>query len=266
MTKILPQITWPWRRKISRRHRPPAAKGDTGYRKYRSCLRWEFGFTCAFCLNHETDLMLATTEGWAVMQVEHFEPKTRNASRINDYKNCFYICRLCNTARGNAPNRDSLGREMLNPCDSVWHDHFEVRDGEIRPRDEADGNAALTSERYDFGDPRKVRVRQIRQQLITDRLGFLKGALEMEDDLFDEIVAIGGGRKSLSHVKMIEMLGERRAVAYEDLLKYVAIPADPSPSCPCDHQHAQTLPVVLDEQAIDLSEFRERKHSGFHIH
>ena len=261
--KILPQITLPWRRKIVRRHRPAQAKGDTGYREYRSCLRWEFGFTCAFCLSHETDLMLAT-EGWAVMQVEHFEPKTRNVSRINDYQNCFYICRLCNTARGNASNRDAQGRKMLNPCDAVWRKHFEVSDGEIRPLDEADGDAALTSERYDFGDRRKVKLRQVRQKLISERLDFLREALEVEDDLFDGIVNGGGGAKALKHVDLIEALGKARAIAYEDLLRYLAVPVDPSPSCPCDHRHARTLPAVLDEQAIDLSQLLDT--SGRRVH
>jgi hypothetical protein len=266
--KILPDITQPWRRKIARRHRPSQAHGDTGYREYRSCLRWEFGFTCAFCLSHETDLMLST-EGWAVMQVEHFEPKTRNPSRINDYENCFYICRLCNTARSNTPNRDSQGREMINPCDAVWRDHFQVEGDEIRPRNEADINAALTSERYDFGDPRKVRLRRVRRKLITERIGFLEETRDLEESLLDAAVAGGGGPGMLKHVDTARAIGKARRNAYEELLRYAVIPPDPSLACTCDHHEAQVLPLVLDEQTIDLSEFRESpslKRSGRGVH
>lgn len=255
MTKILPEVTQPWRRKIDRCHRPPQARGETGYREYRACLRWEFGFTCAFCLSHESDLMRATTEGWAVMQVEHFEPKTRNPGRINDYENCFYICRLCNTARSNAPNRDAQGREMLNPCDAVWQDHFEIADDEIRPRKDLDQNAVLTSERYDFGDRRKVRLRRVRRELILERLGYLEDASLLMADLYDDIGA--GGPSKVKHVDMIELLDRQRMSAYKDLLQYAAVPSDPSDSplsCSCGPGHSHTLPRVLDEQMIDLSE------------
>jgi hypothetical protein len=60
MRKILPPVTQPWPQVIVRQHKPPEAK----YKTYRACLRWEFGFSCAFCLLHETDLMPCGAEGW----------------------------------------------------------------------------------------------------------------------------------------------------------------------------------------------------------
>lgn len=44
--RILPPVLTPWPAVIERRHDPPLARGRHGYRAYRSCLRWEFGFTC----------------------------------------------------------------------------------------------------------------------------------------------------------------------------------------------------------------------------
>lgn len=54
--KILPPVTLPPRQPTTRRHEPKAAFGAEGYQAYRACLRWEFGFTCSFCLMHEADL------------------------------------------------------------------------------------------------------------------------------------------------------------------------------------------------------------------
>ena len=89
---ILPAVTLPWREKFFRRHTPSPVQGGDGYREYRACLRWEFGFSCAFCLCHESDLMLAGTEGWGLMQIEHFSPKSSDPDGRNDYSNCFYLC------------------------------------------------------------------------------------------------------------------------------------------------------------------------------
>lgn len=268
MIKILPDVTLPWRRKIERRHLPPQARGDLGYREYRSCLRWEFGFSCAFCQSHETDLMLSTTEGWAVMQVEHFVPRAHEPSKVNDYTNCFYICRLCNNARRDAANRDAAGRELLNPCDAVWHDRFEIRDDEVRPRNEADGDAALTWELYDFGDRRKVRLRQVRRESVTERLGYLKETQGLEDSLLDEAIAGAGGPAFVQHVDLAQAIGKARRLAFKDLLRYAAVPSEPEPPlpCPCEQNHAPALPKVLEEQTIDVSELRVSSGSERRAH
>ncbi len=123
--KILPKSTEPPDRKVRRRHNPEARTGRRGYRSYRDCLRWEFGFSCGFCLLHEADLAAHGAEGLGIMGVEHFVPVAAATEAINDYANCFYACRLCNGARSNVPV-SLLGKRLLNPCDDVWAEHFEA--------------------------------------------------------------------------------------------------------------------------------------------
>ena len=55
--KILPPQTKPPTSPIERRHRPRPVHGRQGYLKFRPCLRWDFGFTCPFCLMHESDFV-----------------------------------------------------------------------------------------------------------------------------------------------------------------------------------------------------------------
>src|SRR5690349_1008078 len=101
--KILPPQTLPPNARIERRHQPEGVTGRYGYRAYRACLRWEFGFTCAFCLLHEADLAPFGAEGLGVMTIEHFVPVSVDEEKAGEYRNCYYACRLCNQSRSNAP-------------------------------------------------------------------------------------------------------------------------------------------------------------------
>src|SRR5262245_33908467 len=115
---ILPPRTAPAAAALDRRHTPkPGA-----YRRYRSCLRWEFGFSCAFCLTHESDLLAHGAEGWGLTGVEHLHAQSNNPTgeQVDDYRNCYYACRLCNGSKGDQPIVDALGRRLLDPCDDAW--------------------------------------------------------------------------------------------------------------------------------------------------
>src|SRR4051812_19451819 len=121
MTRTLSDVSHPWQGLIHRRHTPSPSKD---YRAYRACLRWEFGFSCAFCLLHEADIVAAGTEGWGVMAIEHFVPQSHAPDLVNVYSNCFYVCTLCNSARGDRPNQAPDGANLLNPCDDPWNELF----------------------------------------------------------------------------------------------------------------------------------------------
>ncbi len=61
--RTLPRQTQPPATPIERRHAPAPGRYDS----FRPCLRWDFGFTCAFCLLHEADLAEHGTEGTGLM-------------------------------------------------------------------------------------------------------------------------------------------------------------------------------------------------------
>ena len=124
-----------------RRHTPGTASGRRGYERYRHCLRWEFGFTCAFCLLHESDLAVGVGDGLPAagsgqFTIEHLQPQATVPSRRNDYSNCYYACRRCNLARTlkyQLVSRD--GAQLLDPCRVAWANHFSAGGDEYRPNE-----------------------------------------------------------------------------------------------------------------------------------
>jgi hypothetical protein len=239
MTKILSEITLPWRGMIRRRH-TPRRTGD--YRLYRPCLRWEFGFSCAFCLLHEADIVAAGAEGWGVMAIEHFVPQSNAPELVDDYTNCFYICTLCNSSRGDQANRDPDGKRLLNPCDHAWNELFMAEDDQVRPREEAGGDAAYTCETYDFNDPRKVRARRMRRLLIRQCRSFLNSAGTLSESLLDHAVETGDSEA----VEVAQGLAAMRHLATRELLRFKVIPDDHPTACRCGDMAHHTLPIVME--------------------
>ena len=163
--KILPSRTEPTTLAVPRRHTPRLG----AYGLYRPCLRWEFGFTCAFCLTHETDLVEHGVRGWGLEWIEHLVPRSVDEARIDDYSNCYLSCRFCNEARSDTPNVDKLGRRLLDPCVAPWADHF-LREGDsLEPR-VGDPDAEYTWATYDFDDERKKVMRRTREARLEDAL------------------------------------------------------------------------------------------------
>src|SRR5881628_3580589 len=140
--RILPPSTRLPTQPLRRRHEPSLST----YRAYRSCLRWEFGFSCAFCLLHEADFIGSGLHS-GVFVVEHFESRSRSPSLSNSYENLFYACGLCNRARGAKPVLDTVGRRILNPTEVAWSEHFRLEHDEIQPLP-GDRDASYTVEVY----------------------------------------------------------------------------------------------------------------------
>ena len=247
-------MTHPWRERIARRHVPRALRGARGFQSYRPCLRWDFGFSCAFCLCHEADLAPYGAEGAALTHVEHFVPQSYSAKSRNDYRNCLYICRFCNVARGVRPNEDNKGRLLLNPCDHAWRAVFVVARDRLRPRDDRDTDAAYTVEAYKLNAPHKVRMRKIRRIVIGQCIRFLQRTRTHERDLLD-LAEAGGGTKC---VDLAREIAAERARAYLDLLRFRAVPHDRDTACLCGHTWHHRLPRVLEEQTIDISGLRSQ--------
>ncbi len=254
--RILPPTLHPWRARIDRRHHPPAAEGREGYRQYRQCLRWEFGFTCPFCLCHEADLALDGAERAAITQIEHWIPASDDAARINVYSNCLYICRYCNRSRGATPVIEVGGDgRLLNPCEDIWERSFSLENGRIEPRIN-DPAVLYTLAVYDLNDPRKVRRRLRRQERIRERLDFIDRARTLRERL------LGKAMRALDPelVDVASLLEEQLRQAWQDLGRYQAVPEDARCPCACDEEELCALPRVLEEQTIELEPpFVERR-------
>lgn len=246
--KILPPRTRPPSSTIDRRHTPRPTVGRFGYQTYRACLRWEFGFTCAFCLLHESDFGEQGTEGLALTGIEHFDPVSAQGG-VNDYENCFYSCRLCNGSRARARIVDRPGRRLLNSCLDVWADHFEATSDDcLRPRS-GDVDAAYTHRIYDLDDRRKVALRQARRERIGEALEVLRDVPELLGLLLERIRE---QPSDLFALRVAELLSASIQRARSDLHRYAAIPKDANRACRCGRSDHHELPPGLAEQLIKV--------------
>ncbi len=248
--RILPPQTLPPRKPLLRRHAPRPSRAWT---VYRSCLRWDFGFTCAFCLLHEADLYGGRPgEGLGGMTVEHRVPRSEQPSLRGRYANCLLACRFCNQARGALGVRTGRKR-LLDPTRDSWSDHFERFGDRLRPR-VAGGNAEHTHATYDLDDPRKVVRRRLRRELISDRLDLLAGiGLEL-----DRLLRLAEKLRKRNPAAFFAALREVARIrsdalrALEDLRLFAAIPSDKPSSCRCASAKHHRLPTALSEQTIPM--------------
>ncbi len=106
---------------IFRRSVPPRRYRD--YTKYRSLLRNDFRYRCAYCLMHEFYL-----GGEAGLCVEHHRPVKGRYARpdlIAEYTNLYWCCRECNENKSDTwPPLDDYqaGVRFLDPC-QIEDDH-----------------------------------------------------------------------------------------------------------------------------------------------
>ncbi len=247
--RILSPTTEPPKKPLPRRHSPRSAGH---WASYRDCLRWDFGFTCCFCLLHEADLFGGRPgEGLGGSTVEHRVPRSIDATLANDYANCLYACRYCNTARSATPICDG-NRRLLDPTVDAWGDHFSMVNDYLLPR-EPEGSSGYTHANYRLDDERKVRRRRMRRELISDRIALLsdinaktKRLLQLAEEL---------GKYDFSAVTTVLEVARtirsetRRTI--EDLALYAVIPADAPKTCRCQIQEL-TVPEGLAEQFLDI--------------
>lgn len=152
--------------RIDREHKPRPAND---YHAYLPCLRWEFGFRCAFCGMHELDVPQGVGPGGRDRQpahwtVEHIALQSVAPDQSATYSNTIYCCRFCNGARSKKPLNKN-GAQLLNPCDHNWSEHFCVVDDAIAPVDPSDPHSKYTFSAYDLGNARLTEMRSLRRQL-----------------------------------------------------------------------------------------------------
>ncbi len=253
--KILPPELTPPTECISHSHEPNPAEGKQGYQAYLPCLRWDFGFTCAFCLLHETDLspkVGAAKTGQ--MSIEHHTPKSTEPSKKNRYSNCLYACTRCNTARATRPTVNATGKRLLNPAKVAWSEHFSLNEkSEIHPR-KRNADARYTHDVYDLNEPKKVARRRHRKEFYNDRLPLFSETSKKIRRLFDKAVKYQDRDPELFDI-VIEAIGDYRdrlKTARLELSSYPAIPPDAPSECRCSNAEHHSLPPGLARQMIDL--------------
>lgn len=244
MMKVLPETTNPAPDRIRRQHLPRQSR----YTRYRSCLRWEFGFCCPLCLLHEADLAPASgSEGWGLLGAEHLDPVSAHPELRDEYGNLLYVCRLCNGARGAAPVDGPRGR-LLNPCAHPWAGHFTPR-SDLLEAAEGDPDASYTAEVYGLNDRRKVALRRLRRERIQECRAMIHDGYHLVARLlakpFDSVV-----------LETAELLFRNIRAAKKDLERYRAIPMDAPEVCRCEtgKRPVLGLPDWLEAQVWSLED------------
>jgi hypothetical protein len=242
---LLPRATHPWSQRLARRHAPRQAAGQRGWRSYGRCLRWEFGFSCAFCLTHEADV--SGVLGSEYMQTEHFILKSQHPGGKNLYANCFYSCTSCNRKRHKKPNVDFHGRRLLNPCDDVWQLFFTSIEDELRPLCH---DALYTAWAYDLNHPCKVKLRENRREAIAESFAVYEA---MQGGILDRLLERFGDTHDPELVIACRALTQRSREAVRELKRWDAVPENADTECRCEDSPAHCLlPAVLEEQTIHL--------------
>lgn len=242
--KTLPVRTLPATTAVERRHTPRHG----AFASYRSCLRWEFGFSCAFCLTHESDLVEHGVEGTGLMSIEHHVPQSRDPAgvHVDEYANCYYACRFCNRSRGAEPNVDAIGQRLLDPCRDAWGAHFTTTDDRLEPRPN-DGDAARTHRVYDLDDPRKRLMRRHREDVLKEAFRILRGGPQRLRRLLDAAARpMMPDRGAL--LEAAEDLRSLMGRAKRDVERFSAIPTDAEAACRCSTSEACSLPPFLETQ------------------
>lgn len=241
--EILPFRTAPSPTAIERRHQPTRGSFPT----YQSCLRWEFGFSCAFCLVHEADLNEHDLGGLGLMWTEHHVPQSDDAGLANSYRNCFYSCRFCNRARANAPTH-SEGRQLLDPCTVAWGRHFTLDENLLVPRS-SDSSAQYTEEIYRINAPSRILLRHHRAVRLAEAFRVLQGAPNRTQMLLSVARTLSAETAQML-LDAAEDLSRWVQHARQQLRRYRAIPASAPTHCRCSTKQHCTLPDFLRDHVL----------------
>jgi hypothetical protein len=241
VTKVLPSIARPPTAPIERRHAPDIdAEHDRAYERFRPCLRWEFSFSCAFCLLHEAQVCPGGAASSAQFWIEHLEPQSERPELCNVYGNVVYTCRRCNLARRFRSRTDVRGRHLLDPCIDTWSIHFR-HDGDqllaLTP------DADYTSEAYDVNAPTKVALRRDRREAIDESLHVLATVPALLEQLMSSIDFHPGAEQRL-RLEIAEQLHKALAAARRTLIQLSAVPHDANEDCACDRRACE-LPALV---------------------
>lgn len=99
------------------------AKEYKDYSQYRSLLRQDFKYTCAYCLIHEFH-----NGGEANFAIDHHCPQNGPHARpdlASTYSNLYWSCQECNSNKGDTWPEDAMytqGFRFIDPCEE-WGDH-----------------------------------------------------------------------------------------------------------------------------------------------
>jgi uncharacterized protein (TIGR02646 family) len=150
------------------------------YQNYKSYLRKDFLYRCAYCLIHEGHY-----GGLRNFHVDHFRPKKKYPRLALAYANLYYACGLCNTFKGDAwPSAKEIeaGFRFVDPsAENPYEIHFQLNetDGSLRALTDA-GRYSSAHLLLDREQLRKHRQRQIEKRAKWNEVSELLNAPSLD--------------------------------------------------------------------------------------
>lgn len=185
------------------------------------------------------------------MWIEHLDPASLESGRINDYDNCVYACRLCNRSRAAAPRLNVEGRRLLDPGQDGWGQRFSISADRLLPFQD-DPDAVYTSLTYELNDPRKVRRRALRRERLETWLRTLKEGPAAVQRLKAQAKRTDSRAEAEALLETVEILQANISYASTEIRRYLAVPPDADPVCPCGSADHHRLPEWLAAQVQNL--------------
>ena len=242
--QLLPPVIRPPAEATTKRHEPRPGSPQS----YLSCLRWDYGFTCPFCLTHESDWEFSLSQ---TPHVVHWgTPSAPETS--SDYRMTLFSCRLCNQERV-IQNASGLGGErLLSPDEVGWAQHFRPKQDRLVPV-AGDSDAAYTHARFRLDDAEKVAHRRNRREILHTSLAIAERGRELLDNLLDAVRGVPDPESSAPPpVQSIRLVMRMLVPANHQAAAYVAVPPDGATECSCDGVPELELPAWLEEQTTDF--------------
>jgi hypothetical protein len=142
---------------VARACRPPIV---SNYILYRSCLRKDFLFACAYCNSHETEVGRGRSYGG--FEIDHFKPKSKFKALRCSYRNLMWACPDCNRVKRETwptPAEEERGYRFVDPSRENMSDHLELLGVELIPKSSA---GAYTRDEVGLNSPVHLYRRQNR--------------------------------------------------------------------------------------------------------
>ena len=215
--KVLPKVPVLSPQRLRRRHKPPVRP----YSYYRDCLAWEFGFFCSFCNLHEADFNEHGFAGTRTMWIEHYQLQSDRPGEKNAYANCFYSCHYCNHDRRSLPARRKDRAKLLNPCQVAWADHFTVEGPKLLPKTPS---AEYTEQAYNLNDPRKIQMRENRQEALDDAWAVWDEIGPVRNRILDHLQRLAPTPDNAALLTELENSDRPLRLAVAQLRRFAAIP------------------------------------------
>jgi len=194
------------------------------YNQYRTELRIDFWFSCAYCTMTELE---ASGIGFCI---DHYEPQTMRRDLINSYSNLMWSCEKCNGLKSDYPSREhrSLGFRFIRVDTDDYLEHFKLEDEYLRPLTAVGKYSHML---LNLDSMRLRRMRSMRQRAQNAADAIAGGVRYLQNISIDQLPRVARLRFTQLRSELVENANSQRDIIERVLRELAQSPnLDPDPS------------------------------------